>query len=77
MPREKMITERELQVIRLAALQQNKIAEILNIKVSTVKTTSQRLCIKLGVKTRLQAVIKLLRLGYLQPNQFVVGYEKE
>lgn len=77
MSRPKIITERELQVIRLSALRVNKIAELLGIKPSTVKTITQRACIKLGVRSRTQAMIKLLRLGLLQPNQFVIGYEKE
>lgn len=77
MARDKIITERELQVIRLAALQQNQIAELLNIKVTTVKSTCRNVCIKLGVKTRLQAIIKMLRLGLLQPSQLVISYQKE
>lgn len=73
----KKISNRELQVLRLAALENGEIANILNIGKTTVKQYFERAFVKLGVTNRRQAIIKVLRLGLMKPEQFIVGYTKE
>ncbi len=73
----KKISKRELQVLRLAALENSDIAEILNIGKTTVKQYFERAFVKLGVTNRRQAIIKVLRLGLMKPEQFILGYSKE
>lgn len=71
----KKITQRELQVLRLAALEDKDIARVLKISTNTVKELMQRVYNKMGVKNRTQAVVKAQRLGFLNPSQFPIGYE--
>ena len=70
------ITNREMQVLKLAALETADIADILNISKYTVKELLRRIQTKLGVKNRRQAIVKVIRLGLLEANNFVVGYER-
>lgn len=72
----KKITNREMQVLKLAALETSDIADILNISKYTVKELLRRIQAKLGVKNRRQAIVKVIRLGLLEANNFVVGYER-
>ncbi len=72
----KKITNREMQVLKLAALETADIADILNISKYTVKELLRRIQNKLGVKNRRQAIVKVIRLGLLEANNFVVGYER-
>lgn len=72
----KKITNREMQVLKLAALETTDIADILNISKYTVKELLRRIQAKLGVKNRRQAIVKVIRLGLLEANNFVVGYER-
>ena len=72
----KKITNRELQVLKLAALETEEIASILNISKNTVKELMHRVCLKLSVKNRRQAIVKTIRLGLVEANNFIVGFER-
>ena len=60
-----MLTEREQDVLRLAALQfsNREIAERLSISEHTVKTHLRHASEKLGVKTRHEAVLLAIQAG--------------
>jgi LuxR family maltose regulon positive regulatory protein len=61
------LSERELQVLRLiaAGLSNREIAEELVIAVSTVKSHVNHIYGKLGVKSRIQAIVRARALGLL------------
>lgn len=66
--RSSLLSEREVDVLRLVAAghSNQEIAERLFISVFTVKSHVQRLCMKLEVKRRTQAVAKAKSLGILR-----------
>lgn len=72
MTRTIVITQRELQVLRLAALDDNYIAERLDITIPTVKEYFKRIYTKLRCGNRRQAIIKAIRLCLVKPEQFVL-----
>ena len=74
---EVFITQRELQVLRLAALDNNSIAEKLNISVTTVKAHFKKLYMKLKCKNKKQVILKSIRLSLLRPEQFILVNPKE
>ncbi len=68
------MTVRELQVMRLVALREQDISNVLKITPYTVRELKHRAFNKLKVKNRVQAVLKLINLGFIQPREFVLDY---
>ncbi|MNG07626.1 Transcriptional regulatory protein LiaR [compost metagenome] len=62
-----LLSEREIEVLRLveACLSNSEIGQRLFISVYTVKSHVQRICGKLGVRRRAQAVVKAKSLGIM------------
>ncbi len=60
-----LLSERELEVLQLAAkgYSYQDIAELLNVKVSTVSSYTRRLYQKLSVHSRSEAVFEAMRMG--------------
>jgi DNA-binding NarL/FixJ family response regulator len=68
-PRLRMLTERELEVLRAVAtgLTNNEIARELRLSESTVKTHVSRALAKIGARDRVQAVIIAYEVGLVDP----------
>ncbi|MNJ04327.1 Response regulator protein VraR [compost metagenome] len=64
---ENLLSQREIQVLRLVALgnSNQQIADLLFISLHTVKTHARRINGKLGVERRTQAVAKAKELGII------------
>jgi LuxR family transcriptional regulator of spore coat protein len=65
--RPRSLSEREVDCLRLASdgLSSPKIARVLGLSPRTVDEYLSSACLKLGVRTRIQAVGKAIRLGVL------------
>ena len=65
---ESPLSERELETLQLAAkgLTYKEIAELLNVKVSTVATYTMRTYTKLAVNSRAEALFEARKLGLMQ-----------
>lgn len=74
----KILTERELNVLSLLACgyTNNKISDILHISVHTTKAHLESIYDKLDISNRLQAVIKGIKLGLIQPNDILTDINK-
>ena len=64
------LSPRELEILRLlcAAYRNNEIAEELFLSESTVKTHVSAIMIKMGVPSRLKAVVRAYELGLVEPD---------
>ena len=70
------LTNREMLVLRYSCLQTKDLAKVLNLSYKTVKKYQQTIRQKLGVKNSRQAMVKVMRLGLLKPDQFPLNYER-
>lgn len=71
------VTKRELQVLRLAALDNRYIADHLGISITTVKMHFKKLYMKLKCNNKRQLILKSIRLSLMRPEQFLLVKTKE
>ena len=70
------LSNREMLILRYSCLPNKDLAKILNLSLLTVKKYQQNIRHKLGVKNSRQAMVKVMRLGLLKPDQFPLSYER-
>lgn len=68
MTNENKLTPRELEILKLLAKEHTskEIAEMLGISNSTIDGYRKRICMKLGVKTSIGAVVRGIKMGLIE-----------